>query len=117
MTIRRLLPAAVAVVAALLHSPPAYADDAGFLARLEKVGIENEGGEAALLDVGREICRDLFNGEAGEDLAAELFYTSAYGQDDEPRYALSLTLARWFVVYAITELCPGAGALPGALPD
>lgn len=115
--LRALLMTAVVGAVPFAVMPPALADDADFLARLERFGIANENGSDALLDVGRQICVDLFNGTSGEDLAAEMFYNSAYGQEGEPRWGLSLTQARTYVVYAIMELCPGAKSIPGAIPE
>lgn len=102
--------------AALAFLPLAHADDVSFLKNVQRFGIANVDGDGALLDVGRGICSDLFNGQAGETVAAKLYYNSAYGQEDGPRYAIDLTLARTMVVYAITDLCPGAKAIPGAIP-
>ena len=92
------------LVAGVVWASPAQADAGSYLNGVHHVGIQDfDGGNAALLQVGRELCGEIWYGYPPDELA-----TMALQRSDTIRGARGLTpqQANELVYYAKADLCP-----------
>jgi Protein of unknown function (DUF732) len=91
------------VVAAIVGAGPARADAASYLNDMHKAGIQEVGGDPALLDTGRKLCVQIGYGVTSDQLTA-----LAVQHSDAAQGARGLTpvQASELVNYAIADLCP-----------
>ena len=92
------------LVAGVVLASPAQADAASYLNDVHHVGIHDfDGGDAALLQVGRELCGEIWYGDSPGELAA-----MAKKRSDTVRGADGLTpqQANELVYYVKADLCP-----------
>jgi hypothetical protein len=92
------------LVAGIIWASPAQADPASYLNNMHNAGIEDfDGGDAALLQVGRNLCFAIWDGDAPADLAAMALQRShtVRGVD-----GLSPEQADELVYYTKADLCP-----------
>jgi hypothetical protein len=91
------------LVAGIVWASPAQADTASYLTDTHNVGIHDFNGDAALLQVGKEMCDDAWNGYPPDELA-----NMALQRSDTIRGADGLTpqQANQLVYYAKADLCP-----------
>ncbi len=91
------------LVAGVVWASPAQADAASYLNDMHNVGIHDAGGDAALLQVGRELCHQTWYGHPPDELA-----NMALQRSDTIRGAHGLTpqQANQLVYYAKADLCP-----------
>ena len=92
------------LVAGVVWASPAQADAGSYLNHTHHVGIQDfDGGDAALLQVGRRLCSEMWAGDPPGELAA-----MALQRSDTVRGAHGLTprQADEVVYYAKADLCP-----------
>ena len=92
------------LVAGIIWASPAQADAASYLNDTHNVGIQDfDGGDAALLQVGHELCNEMWVGDSPGELAA-----MALKRSDTVRSAdgMTPTQADELVYYAKADLCP-----------
>ncbi len=92
------------LVAEVVWASPAQADDASYLNDLHNAGISDvDGGDAALLQVGRKLCVQVSYGVSPAELKSMALQRSNARQGDR---GLSPQQANELVNYAIADLCP-----------
>jgi Protein of unknown function (DUF732) len=92
------------LVAGVVWASPAQADAASYLNAMHHVGVHDfDGGDAGLLQVGRELCAEIWYGDSPAELAA-----MAKKRSDTVRGADGLTpqQANSLIYYAKADLCP-----------
>jgi Protein of unknown function (DUF732) len=92
------------LLAGVVWASPAQADAASYLNDMHNVGIQDfDGGDTAMLQVGQELCGEIWDGDPPAELAA-----MALQRSDTVRGADGLTpqQADEFVYYAKADLCP-----------
>ena len=91
------------LVAGVVWASPAQADASSYLHDLHNVGIHDSNGDAALLQVGQNLCDEIWDGDPPAELAAMVLKRS-----DAVRGAGGLTpqQADEFVYYVKADLCP-----------
>ena len=92
------------LVAGVVWASPAQADAASYLSDMHNVGIQDfDGGDAALLQVGQNLCNEIWDGDSPAELAA-----MALQRSDTVRGADGLTpqQADELVYYVKADLCP-----------
>jgi hypothetical protein len=92
------------LVAGVVWASPAQADAGSYLNDMHHVGIQDfDGGNAALLQVGHELCGEIWAGDSPGELAA-----MALKRSDTVRSAdgITPTQADELVYYAKADLCP-----------
>ena len=92
------------LVAGVVWASPAQADAASYLNDMHNVGIQDfDGGNAALLQVGHELCVEIWVGDSPGELAA-----TALKRSDTVRGAdgINPQQANELVYYAKADLCP-----------
>jgi hypothetical protein len=92
------------LVAGVVWASPAQADAGSYLNGTHHVGIQDfDGGDTALLQVGHEMCNEIWDGDPPGELAA-----MALKRSDTVRRADGLTpqQANELVYYAKADLCP-----------
>ncbi|MEB4208735.1 DUF732 domain-containing protein [Mycobacterium sp. 94-17] len=97
--------AAGAAVAGIAFAAPAHADETAYLNDLHNAGISDASGDAALLQVGWDMCRQLSNGTSLPQLRAQVLYNSDTGQGSN---GVDPAQANDIVNYAMADLCPSA---------
>jgi hypothetical protein len=93
------------VVASLAFTAPAHADETSFINNLHNIGLVDDGGESAMLNMGYKICDMLRDGVPPQELASRILYNSDKSQGDD---AIGSTEADEVVAYAKADLCSGA---------
>jgi hypothetical protein len=91
-----------AALVGVVCASPAHADVASYLTHLHNIGVQGlDGGDAALVQDGRIICRQLSWGVPPQQMQS---VTLTKGQP----FGLSPLQAAAVVDYALVDLCPGA---------
>jgi hypothetical protein len=92
------------LVAGVIWADPAYADVASYLSDLHNGGIRDvDGGDATLVQVGQEICQQVWAGVDVRQLKQTVLQTS---DTRLGRGGLTPQQASDFVDYAVNDLCP-----------
>jgi hypothetical protein len=91
------------LVAGVVWASPAQADPASYLNDMHHAGIHDFKGDATLLQMGKELCDETWDGYPPDELAA-----MALQRSDTIRGAHGLTpqQANELVYYAKADLCP-----------
>jgi Protein of unknown function (DUF732) len=92
-------------IASLAFAAPAHADETAYLNHLHNAGITNDKGDAALVQVGWNMCAQLANGVSRQELRAQVLFDS---DTLEGSNGINPDEADDIVNYAMADLCPSA---------